>query len=290
MRRSRPARDLKTVNADLTLIIGGLVLPHVKLDQAVVKLALNGGVLKADMTSITAYGGTGKGSLTVDASGDMLVLHHKLEIARIKAQPFFAEMMGVNQITGTGAVKFDVAARGETVNAIVKDLNGKGEINIADGNISGVDLAAVGHMVQTVLNGEILSNVTGSGAKTPFLKLGASFTIRHGIMHSDDIQLDNPAVQMSGHGDVDLSARALEFHFEPRPVKVVSGLGLADIGAPFYVKGPWEKPSYGPDVRNLAKGIAEKLRSGGVPVIDVLTRPGLSLKSILGTEKAAPNK
>ena len=170
----------------------------------------------------------------------------------------------------------------------MKDLNGKGEIRIVDGNISGVDLGAVGHVVQTVLTGEVPGNVTGGSARTPFLKLGASFTVRHGIMHSDDIELDNPALQMSGHGDVDLSARALEFHFEPRPAKTIPGLRLADIGAPFYVKGPWEKPTYGPDMRNLAKGIAEKL-GGAAPALDILTRPGLSLKSILGTEKR-PNK
>jgi len=271
---------LKTVNADLTLIIGGLVLPQIKLDQ---------GVLKADMTSITAYGGTGRGSLTVDASGDVLSLHHELDIAKIKMQPFLAEMMGVNRITGTGGVKFDLSSRGETVKAIVKDLNGKGEIRVADGNVSGVDLAAVGHVVQAVLTGEVLNNVTGGNAKTSFAKLGASFAIRNGIMHSDDIQLDSPTVLMSGHGDVDLSARTLEFHFEPKAAKGIPVLRLADIGAPFYVKGPWEKPSYGPDVRNLAKTIVEKLGDDGAQGLDILTKPGLSLKSLLGTQKR-PNK
>jgi hypothetical protein len=69
---------LKTVNADLTLIVGGLVLPHVKLDQAVIKVALNAGVLKADLTSITVDAGTGNGNLTVDASSDMLILNHEI--------------------------------------------------------------------------------------------------------------------------------------------------------------------------------------------------------------------
>jgi AsmA protein len=280
---------LKTVNADLTLVIGGLVLPQVKLDQAVVKVTLNGGVLKADMTSITAYGGTGKGSLTVDASGEVPTFRHELDIAKIKMQPFLVEMMGVNRITGIGTVKFDLTSRGETVKAIVKDLNGKGEVRIADGNISGVDLAAVGRVIQTVLTGEVLGNVTGAGAKTPFVGLGASFTIHNGIMQSDDILLDSSAVQMNGHGTVDLSARTLEFHFEPKAAKGIPMLRLADIGAPFYVKGPWDKPSYGPDVRNLAKSIAQKLGDGATMPLDVLTRPGLSLKSILGTEKR-PNK
>jgi len=276
---------LKTVDADLTLVVGTLVLPQVKLDQAIVKVALNGGVLKADMTSISAYGGSGTGSLTVDASGDVATFHHALEISKVKMQPFLVEMMGVNRITGTGSVKFDLSSRGETVKAIVKDLNGKGEIRVADGNISGVDLDAVGHVVQSVLTGEVLNNVTGGNAKTPFGKLGASFTVHNGIMHSDDIQLDSAAVVMNGHGDVDLSARNLEFHFEPKAAKGIPVLRLADIGAPFYVKGPWQKLSYGPDVRSLAKTIVQKLGDDGAQGLDILTRPGLSLKSILGTEK-----
>jgi hypothetical protein len=140
-----------------------------------------------------------------------------------------------------------------------------------------------------VLTGEVLNNITGGNAKTPFVKLGASFAIRNGVMHSEDIQLDSSAVEMNGRGDVDLSGRTLEFHFEPKAANGIPVLRLADIGAPFYVKGPWEKLSYGPDVRNLAKSIVRKLGDGATMPLDVLTRPGLSLKSILGTEKR-PNR
>jgi hypothetical protein len=90
---------------------------------------------------------------------------------------------------------------------------------------------------------------------------------------------------MNGRGDVDLTAHTLEFHFEPKAVKGIPGLKLVDIGVPFYVKGSWEKPGYGPDVRSLAKTIVEKLESGAVSPLDILTQPGLSLKSILGTGK-----
>ena len=58
---------------------------------------------------------------------------------------------------------------------------------------------------------------------------------------------------------------------------------MADGGVPFFVKGPWAKPSYGPDVRNLAKGIVRKIENGAVSPLDLLTQPGVSLKSILGT-------
>jgi len=261
------------------------VLPNVKLDQAIVKATLNKGVLKADMTSVTAYGGTGKASLVVDASGAIPVIHSALEMSGIKAQPFLTDTVGVRRISGTAAVSLDLTSRGNTSAALVKDLSGKSDIRIADGAIGGVDLAAVARVVQTALTGEIPGDVAGDAAKTPFSHLAASFTIQNGIMRTNDIQLVSPVVQMSGSGTVDLPARTLELHFDPKPAKPIPGLRIADIGVPFFVKGPWEKPHYGPDIRNLAKSIAEKLERNGAAPLDLLTQPGLSLKSIFGTEK-----
>jgi hypothetical protein len=62
---------------------------------------------------------------------------------------------------------------------------------------------------------------------------------------------------------------------------------LVDIGVPFYVKGPWAKPSYGPDARALAKTIAEKLENGATSPLDLLKNPGSTLKSLFGTQRPA---
>jgi hypothetical protein len=91
---------------------------------------------------------------------------------------------------------------------------------------------------------------------------------------------------MSGRGDVDFSAETLEFHFVPKAVKGIPGLKMVDIGVPFYVKGPWNKLGYGPDARALVKTIAEKLENGATSPLDLLKNPGLSLKSIFGTQRA----
>src|SRR5207253_1109233 len=119
----------------------------------------------------------------------------------------------------------------------------------------------------------------GNSAKTPFGRMGASFVVDKGTLHTNDFALVNPAVEMTGRGDIDFPTQTLEFHFVPRAVK--------GVGVPFYVKGPWTKPSYGPDARALAKTIVEKLASGSASPLDLIKNPGLSLKSIFGTEKAA---
>src|SRR4029453_11388903 len=48
---------LTPANADLKLAVGALLAPNVKLDQAIINVALHNGVLKADLSNVTAYGG-----------------------------------------------------------------------------------------------------------------------------------------------------------------------------------------------------------------------------------------
>src|SRR5262249_37422069 len=60
---------LKSINADVQMVVGELSTPDLKLDHALVKASLKGGVLDADMSNISAYGGSGKADLVIDASG-----------------------------------------------------------------------------------------------------------------------------------------------------------------------------------------------------------------------------
>ena len=276
---------LKTMNANLTLVVGELLLPHIKLDQAIVKASLEDGLLQADMTKVNAYGGTGKVTFSVDATGAVPQFHGALDMSAINVQPFLAQMMDFKRISGHGAVRYDITASGDTTKAILATLTGKGDIRFTDGEIAGADLAAVSRVIQSVVTGDALSAAIGDNAKTQFTKMGASFTIARGVLQTKDFQLVNPEVELNGRGDVDLSAHTVEFHFEPKAVRGIPGLQLVDIGVPFFVKGPWDKPSFGPDVRGLAKAVVEKLENGATTPFDLLTHPGLSLKSILGVGK-----
>lgn len=274
---------LRSIDAQLTLAVGGLVLPHMKLDQAIIKADLNDGVLNAEMRSVAAFGGNGKASLIVDAKGDEPVFHQSLEVTDVKAQPFLAELAGVKKIAGTGAVRFDISSHGNTPRDIVRHLDGKGEISIANGSLAGADLAAVAHLLETVLSGGIPDGAVGQTAQTPFHSLSATFVVENGILHSRDMRLLNPAVEIDGAGDIDFPEQKLDLHFDPKPAP---GMRNSGIGVPFFVKGSWEKPRFGADSAAVAKSLLKHVDSNS---LDQLTRPGLSLKSILGRQKPASN-
>jgi AsmA protein len=280
---------LKTFDADLTLTTGGLVTPDFKLDHATLLVALHAGRLKADMNALSLYGGTGTGRFTADLTGPVPTFRETLKLIGIKAQPFLENFAGVKRISGTGAVTLDLAAQGATPGAIVRALSGTGEIHLTDGTVSGVDLAAVARIVQSVLAAQPPANIVGDRASTPFGALGGTFTIANGVLRTDDLTLTHPAMRMSGRGSVDLANRTLEFHFRPTPARKLPGFALADIGIPFYVKGLWSKPAVGPDARDLAKTLVERFKGKNGNPLDALTQPGLSLKSLLGIGKKPQN-
>jgi AsmA protein len=277
---------LKSVNAELKLVLGGLVMPGLKLEHAIVDSTLKNGVLKADISNIAAYnGGTGKGALTVDASGDVPVFHASLDVTGVNVQPFLTDLAEIKRITGTGSARLDLTSRGSTSAGIVKGLGGKGDIKFSNGNITGVDLVAVSRIVQSVLTTEILTSAVGENAKTPFAQMGGTFTMKEGVLHTDDLRLQSPAVQIDIRGNVDFPTHQLDMHVEPRALKGVPGLKLVDVGVPFFVRGPWDNPSYPPDVTGIAKNAISKLGEDAASSIDLLTKPGLSLKSLLDTGK-----
>ena len=273
---------LKAVDADVTLVVGQMLLPGFKLDHGVVEAGLKGGVLKAELRNLSLYGGNGRGSLMVDASGDTPSIRSTIDLSGLKVQPFLNQLMTVDNVTGTGTVRFDIAGRGKTQAQLIRALNGKGEMRFADGAVTGVDLSAVARVMQSVVTAQVLTGAVGPNAKTPFGQMGGTFTVKDGVLHTTDLKLTSDAVDLNGQGDVDLVAETVDFRFEPVAKRGIPGLKLVDIGIPFLVKGPWAKPSYGPDPRGVAKAVLNKLGQGATAPVDLVKDPAGALKSLFG--------
>lgn len=278
--------SLNSADADLRLAVGALVLPDFNIDRAAVVAVLRKGTLQAQLTSFAAYGGTGKGSVTLDPKGTVPALRAEIDMSGVRVETFLSEMAGVRRIAGSGAIRLDIASRGQSEIDIVRNLSGKGSLNVTNGSIAGADLGAVARLVQSTLTGSFLTGAVGENARTPFGSLSASFTIAGGIVRVGALRLVNPVVEMTGAGTVNLATRQIDFRFEPHALQGVPGLNLVDIGIPFYVRGSWDNPSFAPDTAGLAKGIVGTIGGLGGKAVnlpaEVLKAPGDVLHSLFG--------
>jgi uncharacterized protein involved in outer membrane biogenesis len=244
--------------------------------------------MKAEFSSVVAFGGTGKATLALDASGAAPSVHETLDMTGVQTGPLLDQLVGVAKLRATGAVHLDVTARGLTENDILRSLNGRGSISLANGAISGVDLGSVAKLLQQTARA--LSGALGDSSHTDFTALSASFAIRNGVAQTSDLQMNSPAFNMTGAGTVNLASRQVDFHVVPKAQLGVAGVNLIDIGVPFYVRGTIDNPSFDPDPAGVAKGLVGSVGETATGVAGavggtatkVLDVPGNAIKSLFG--------
>ena len=273
---------LKLANADVAITVEQFLLGKFLITHSAMHVTLQDAKLTADLGRAALFNGSATGRVTADASGALPAFTIKADVKSVAMKALLQSAMKVERIEGTGLLAMDVAGRGANQQAIVNSLGGTGSVTVKNGAIRGVDLAAVSRTIQNVLSGALGAATSGSSS-TDFAEAGGKFVIKNGVMHNDDFHLLNPFVRIAGSGDINLGPRTLNFRIEPKVVMTGAGQGgardAAGIGIPFQISGPWEKPSYRPDLKAVGGAIVNQLTgaTGGV---------GNLLGNVLGSKKA----
>jgi AsmA protein len=207
------------------------------------------------------------GSLSVDARNTPSIAF-KQDMKGIAIGPLLVDAINNDMLDGRGSLNVDVSASGNTVGAMKKALNGKSSLQLADGAIKGIDIAGTIRNAKSKLN--ILKGQSTIGAdqtqKTDFSELTASFDIKNGVAHNEDLAMKAPILRLAkgdSRGDVDIANETINYLAKPTIVKSIQGQGGADLDAlagvaiPIKVTGTFSAPKYGVDFASLGTAIAK---------------------------------
>jgi len=190
------------------------------------------------------YQGKGTGKVVVDGSGATPAVAMDFDLSGVAIQPLLSAAANFSHLTGSGNLALDVSGHGKSERDIISSLDGKGNLNLANGKIEGVNLIAFMKNVASAATGG-----QGGGNETSFGSLTGTYTITNGILHNNDLKLTSPEIPMSGAGTVDLPQRRVDYKLTPS----VAGL----VAVPVDITGPWDDLSYRPDLAGVAKGLAQ---------------------------------
>lgn len=255
---------LKAADADFDLSANAILYRKIEIGRSVLALHLKNGRFESDLTEMALYQGTGRGKVVADGSGATPAIVAQFDLANVAIQPLMRDAADFQRLTGAGALAFDVTGHGRSQREIVASLNGKGNLNLANGKIEGVNLIAFAKNLASAATGG-----QGGGNETDFGSLTGTYTITNGILRNDDLKLTSPEVPMTGAGTVDLPLRQVDYRLNPS----VAGL----IAFPVVITGPWDNLSYRPDLTGMAKDLAkdpgkaiDALKGGGSGAKDLL--------------------
>lgn len=274
---SKPQEDapidlsaLRQLNADGELRIGSLKVANVKSTNVRIKLKADSGVAELAPFSANLYEGSMNGTLTVDARSTPRIAVRQ-EMKSIAIGPLLTDAINNDMLNGKGSLNLDITTNGDTVNSLKKALNGKAALNLKDGAVKGIDIAGTLRGAKDKLNafkGD--TNVAGDKSKqTDFSEMSASFNIKNGVAHNDDLEMKAPLFRIAGKGDIDIANETLDYLAQPTVVASLKGQGGADLQelngltVPIKLSGTFSKPAYAIDFAGLATAIAKnKLLEG----------------------------
>jgi len=297
---------LKALNANGSLRIGKLSYGQTKLQNVRIVLKADGGVATLAPFSASLYGGNMQGSLNVDARATPNITF-KQSMSSVAIGPLLQDTIDNDMLSGNGAVNIDIATQGNTVNTFKKNLAGTSSLALADGALKGIDIAGKIREIKSKVNllkGKAVETTSNEKQKTDFSELTASFTIKNGIAHNDDLNMKAPILRLAkgdSFGDINIGNQTLNYTARPTIVKSIKGQGgesldeLAGISIPLKITGTFSDPKFGLDTQAIMTGLAkskllEKIGSDqGAAVQELIGGDNKleAIKNLLDKKKAA---
>ena len=256
---------LKKLNASGEAKIGWLKLANVKTQNVNIGLKADSGLVTVSPFLANLYQGSMSGILKVDARTTPSITF-KQEMKGIAIGPLLIDAINNDMLDGKGAVSIDITTSGNSVGALKKALAGKAALNLADGAVKGVDIAGQIRELKSKIAVFKAKDIAADKAKkTDFSELAATFDIKNGVAHNEDLAMKAPILRLAkgdSKGDIDIGNEKINYIAKPTVVKSLKGQGGADLDSlagfaiPVKISGTFSDPKYGLDFSALGAALA----------------------------------
>lgn len=242
---------LQALDADLSLDAKAVTVSGWRLDQPRIHVGLSKGVADLDRISGRLLGGDLAAAARVAPNALTLSATLKgADLAQVKPASG-----GLRLEKGRMGAELRLAAAGTSPAALVSSLAGNGRIDVADGEVSGFDLAAMDSRMRTMENlGSLLGLVQAglSGGSSRFSSLSGTFAADRGIVASRDLALVAEGGGATGIATLDLPRETISS-------KIAFRLAAPDAPAlGLRLEGPLASPVKAVDVNDLQRWLVQK--------------------------------
>lgn len=231
---------LGLLDADVSLAAKSINLGTVQLGASNVTAKLERSRVVFSLNKIETYKGVINGQFVVNGRGSLSV-GGNLAASKLAMQPLLHDLADYERLIGTGDMQLKFLGVGNSMDAIMHSLSGSGSFTLGQGEILGLDL---GGMLRN-----LDASYRGEGQKTVFNSIGASFTLKDGVLHNEDLSFVAPLAKALGAGDIGIGTQTLKYRVNP--VALAKADGSGGISVPVLITGTWADPKFRPDLQAL---------------------------------------
>ncbi|WP_370204939.1 AsmA family protein [Pararhodobacter marinus] len=237
------ASALGIADAQIGLTLGPVNTGFGMIDALRGSLTIDNARAVIGLNELRAFDGTLSGDLVANNRNGLSV-GGNLALRGVSLLSMLRQTVDFERLTGSAAADLRFLGVGQSVDAIMRSLEGSGTLQFGRGEILGIDLAAMLRNLDP--------SALGSGSSTVYDSIGASFTMAGGVLNNSDLRLEAPLFTVRGEGDVDLGGQTLAYRITPETFRNAD-TGEASLRVPLIVTGPWSAPRFRLDLEGLAE-------------------------------------
>ncbi len=252
---------LKLFDGQFTLNTPNLLLNTMEMGQSTIKTTVKNGVLKSNIPNVNLYGG--KGTLDMELNGTSTVPQVAMDFTlnNVNGQGLLGAVANFTKLSGNTGTTMSIKGSGRSQAEIMRSLSGKGNFELAEGIVTGVDVEKFTSNfsdISSLLQSRALPAGIGPSYNTPFNKLAGLFTVKNGVVTIGDFALTANNVLAEGAGQLDIGQQNVDFSLRPR---LKDGKGIAGFGIPIKFSGNFGGVKAGLDSDLMTKIVAARAKA-----------------------------
>lgn len=247
---------LSQFDMQLKLQIKQLQLARLELHNSQLQLQNKQGMLSLKQASAELYQGNINASGTLDARKQLAAYQLDAKLAGLDMLALLKAAADMELLSGTAALQLKAQGQGLLPQDFKTALSAKGDFQVTDGAINGINIPAQIRTARAAFNNETAPDAA-EAKKTDFSSLTGSFVLSHAVLENHDLQLAAPLLRLSGTGNANLSTEQLDYQLKTALVNTLKGQGgkskdeLANLEIPLRISGSFTKPKYQLDTKAL---------------------------------------
>ncbi|HET7609489.1 MAG TPA: AsmA family protein, partial [Gammaproteobacteria bacterium] len=253
-----PLEVMKTVDARGELKFGKAKFSGLTLTNVAFPLTVANGAARLT-PSAQLYGGRFSGDIRLTVQGNAANMSVEQTLDDVDLAGLGQDLLGSQDVTGTGDVRLKLATAGQNLGAMRRDLDGDVAFSVTNGSLEGIDLWFELRRARARLDGETLPERGDAPRRTTFSSLSATGVVEDALLTNRDLNGTLDFMTVDGSGTVNLLDDTIAFDLV---AKMVDGPVLRSDPAmvkyagktlPLKVTGTIDAPSVLPDFSAIVR-------------------------------------
>ncbi len=247
-----PLDLMRGLDIDGGFSIKRMVINKLSLSQVKTRIKAHQGLITIDPANANLYQGRYTGSITLDARQNTPLLTMQHELKGLRSEGLLYDLFQDKYISGDAQLVTRLSSRGNTLDALLKNLNGTTRIAFKDGTIRDSRLA---EKTALAIKAFEKKEIKGDKSVITFTGLSGDFKTTNGVFDTRNLKLVSPYLNISASGSADLTKQQLDMKLRIGPKQSATDKSLF---APLHIYGSFADPKFKLDLQDLVKALAQQ--------------------------------